>query len=98
MVTMELNANRETVYREDRAEPHRRKRICRYDIGREENALLVLLFGIGVLIFVVGACTGLLTVAQGFVGWVGTWVLGFALRAYCGTWVYRDTSDYEPEW
>lgn len=71
--------------------------IRRYERGREENALLVLLFGFGVLIFVVGLATGLLTLALGFVGWVATWVIAFALWAYWGTRQSEDAIAYEPE-
>jgi len=71
--------------------------IRRYERGREENALLVLLFGLGLLIFVVGLATGLLTIALGFVGWVAPWVIAFALWAYWGTRKAEDAIDYEPE-
>ncbi len=71
--------------------------IRRYERSRERNALLVLLFGLGVLIFVVGLATGLLTLALGFVGWVAIWVVAFALWAYWGTRQSEDAIDYEPE-
>ena len=97
MVTMEVNANPRN-YREDKVEGRRQKRICRYQLGREADALTILLFGLGVLIFVVGLCTGLYPAAHGFVGWVASWVLAFAMRAYCSTWEYHDTIDLETEW
>jgi len=71
--------------------------IRRYERGREENALLVLLFGFGVFIFVVGLATGVLTLALGFVSWVAIWVIAFALWAYWGTRKSEDAIDYEPE-
>ena len=71
--------------------------IRRYERGREENALLVLLFGLGPLIFVVSLATGLLTFALGFVGWAATWVIAFTLWAYWGTRKSEDAFDYEPE-
>ena len=97
MVVVELDDNPGIIYGEDEIQGHKRKGICVYKMGREADALLVLLFGLGVLIFVIGLCTGLYAVAHGFVGWVASWVLGFALRAYFGTWMYRDTIDYEAE-
>ena len=53
---------------------------------------------IRILVFVIGVCTGLLTVPHAFVGWIATWVLGFALRSYCGSVVFEDRVDYEPEY
>lgn len=76
----------------------RQKPIRQYGMGRMENALTILLFGIGFLFFVVGLSTELLTVANGFVGWVATWVIAIALRVYYGSREYEYTSDYAPEW
>ena len=64
--------------------------IRRFERTREENALLVLLFGFGVLIFVIGASTGLLSASHGFVGWVATWVIALALWAY---WKHEEGRD-----
>jgi hypothetical protein len=101
MVTMEINArpeiDPEAILREMKAKRQRKNRVARCQIGREENALTILLFGIGFLIFVIGLCTGLLTIPHGFVGWIATWVVAFALRSYCATVVYEDRVDYEPE-
>lgn len=76
----------------------RQRPIRRYGKWPVENALTILMFGLGFLIFVVGLTTELLTVALGFVGWVATWVIAIALRVFYGTRHYEDTSDYEPEW
>jgi hypothetical protein len=86
----------EVFYRDLETKPRRARSTYEYQIGRGENALLVLLFGLGFLVFVIGLCTGLLTVAHGFLGWMAAWVLGFALRSYWGTWVYRVRTGYEP--
>jgi CRP-like cAMP-binding protein len=67
----------------------------RYERGRQENAFLVLLFGSGAFIFVVGAATGLLSAALGFVGLVATWVIALALWAY---WKHEESLYSEPEW
>ena len=72
--------------------------IRRYEMWRVENALTILLFGIGFLIFVVGLTTELWTVANGFIGWVATWVIAITLRVYYGTRKSEEASDYEPEW
>lgn len=102
MVTMQINArpeiDPEAILREMKAKRQRKNTVARYQINREANALTILMFGIGFLIFVVGLCTGMLTVPHGFVGWIATWVVAFALRSYCGTVVYEDRVDYEPEY
>ncbi len=102
MVTMEMNArpeiDPEAILREMKAKRQRKNRVARYQICREANSLTILMFGIGFLIFVIGLCTGLLTVPHGFVGWIATWVVAFALRSYCGTVSYEDRVDYEPEY
>jgi len=102
MVTMQINArpeiDPEAILREMKAKRQRKNTVARYQINREANALTILMFGIGFLIFVVGLCTGLLTVPHGFVAWIATWVVAFALRSYCGTVVYEDRVDYEPEY
>jgi hypothetical protein len=102
MVTMEMNArpeiDPEAILRGIQEKRQRQRGVARYQIGRTENALTILLFGIGFLIFIIGICTGLLTVPHGFVGWIATWVVAFALRSYCGTVVYEDRVDSEPEY
>lgn len=102
MVTMEMDArpeiDPEAILRGIQEKRQRRRRVARCQIGRAENALTILLFGIGFLIFVIGLCTGLLTVPHGFVGWIATWVVAFAFRSYCGTIVYEDKFDHEPEY
>jgi hypothetical protein len=72
--------------------------VHRYRISREANAFTILLFGIGFLLFVIGLCTGLMTIPHGFVGWIATWVLAVALRAYSVTSVHSDETDYEPQY
>ena len=102
MVTMELTGRREidpeAILREMREKRQRKNTVARYQISREANALTILMFGLGFLVFVIGVCTGLLTVPHAFVGWIATWVLGFALRSYCGTMVYEDRIDFEPDY
>lgn len=71
----------EVLSREDKVEGRRQKPICRYhQMGREADVLTILLFGLGVLIFIVGLCTGLYPAAHGFVGWVASWVCAFVVR------------------
>ncbi len=102
MVTMEMDArpeiDPEAILRGIQEKRQRQRSVARYQIGRAENALTILLFGIGFLVFVIGICTGLLTVPHGFVGWIATWVVAFALRSYCGTMVYEDRIDFEPDY
>lgn len=101
MVTMETSArpeiNPEIIYREIKAERRRTKRVYRYRIGRLANAVTILLFGIGILVFVIGLCTDMVTIPLGFVGWISTWVLAVPLRAYFVRSVPHDEIDYEPE-
>lgn len=108
MVTMEMNARPEidfdpdAIFEEYKARQRRIKGAHngahRYQISREANAFTILLFGIGFLIFVVGLCTGLMTVPHAFVGWIATWVLAVALRAYSITSVHRNEMNYEHEY
>ena len=102
MVTAELDARTEidpeAILKDIQEKRQRHGRVARCQIGRAENALTILLFGIGFLIFVIGVCTGLLSVPHGFVGWIATWVLAFALRSYCSTIVYEDRIDYQPDY
>jgi hypothetical protein len=109
MTTMEMNARRpaidfdpDAIFEEYKARQRRMKRAQsgahRYRISREANAFTILLFGIGFLLFVIGLCTGLMTIPHGFVGWIATWVLAVALRAYSVTSVYSDETDYEPQY
>ena len=94
---MEMNSttdmDHETILREIHEKKQSRNTVAHYQICREANALTILLFGIGFLIFVVGLCTDLLTVPHGFVGWIATWVVAFALRSYCSTVVHEDRVD-----
>lgn len=72
--------------------------IRRYERSRERNALLVLLFGSGLLIFVVGLATGLLSIPHSFLGAVAMWVIALALLVFWGTRQRDEAIDYEPEW
>ena len=99
MVTMEANAGSEidpnVVYREITDKRRRIKTVYRYQIGRLANAVTILLFGIGVLVFVIGLCTDLVTIPFGFVGWISTWVLAVPLRVYFVRSVSHAVIDYE---
>ena len=80
------------VYRDSKVE---REPVCQYSIEREADTLTVVLFGLGVVIFFVGLCTGLLSAGQGLVGCAASWALAFAIRAYFGEWTYNDPIDDE---
>jgi hypothetical protein len=86
MVTMETSArpriDPEMIYKEIKTERLRTRKVYRYRIGRLANAVTILLFGIGVLVFVIGLCTDMVTIPLGFVGWIATWVMAVPLRAY----------------
>jgi hypothetical protein len=90
------------IFEEYKAKQRRIKRatngVHRYRISREANAFTILLFGIGFLLFVIGLCTGLISIPHGFVGWIATWVLAVALRAYSVISVHHDMIDYESEY
>jgi len=81
----------EMIYKEIKSERMRRQKVYRYRIGPLANAVTILLFGIGVLVFVIGLCTDLVTIPLGFVGWIATWVMAVPLRAY----FVRSVPDYE---
>jgi uncharacterized membrane protein len=101
MVTMETSARSridpEMIYKEIKSERLRAKKVYRYRIGRLANAVTILLFGIGVLVFVIALCTDLVTIPLGFVGWIATWVMAVPLRAYFVQSVPQDEVDCEPE-
>jgi len=101
MVTIEANSKAEIdpkiAYREIIDKRRRIKSIYRYKIGRLANAVTILLFGIGVLVFVISLCTDLVTIPLGFVGWISTWVLAVPLRVYFVRSVSHDVIDYEPD-
>lgn len=46
------------------------------------DALCIFILGSGVLVFIMGPCTGLYSAGVGFVGGVASWVLGITLRVY----------------
>jgi hypothetical protein len=57
----------------------------RYEMKRsasDSDALVIFILGMGILLFVMGPCTGLYSVGLGFVGWVASWVLGITLRVF----------------
>ena len=58
--------------------------------SRENSALIVCLFGIGVLILTVGLCTEVFSPGLGLVGGVASWVAAFATREYLHTSVHDD--------
>jgi len=89
MVTKQLDARPETIW-EYEEEVTNRKRTCLYYIDRGINALTVLLFGLGVLAFIVSLCTDMLTVGQGVIAWVALWVVAYTIRVYYGHWERYD--------
>jgi len=54
------------------------------------DALTVLLFGLGVLVLVVGLCTDAYSPALGVVGLVALWVIAITLRVY---WLASDRDE-----
>jgi uncharacterized oligopeptide transporter (OPT) family protein len=48
----------------------------------QTNALVVLLMGLGILVMVLGPCTGFYGIALGFIGLVASWVVAITLRVY----------------
>ena len=48
--------------------------------GREVDALTAFLMGLGVLLLILGPCTGSYSIAIGFVSLVGCWVVAITLR------------------
>jgi hypothetical protein len=50
--------------------------------NNEMNALTIFLMGTGVLLLVLGPCTGLYGIGMGFVGLVASWVVAVTLRVY----------------
>jgi uncharacterized oligopeptide transporter (OPT) family protein len=48
----------------------------------ETNALVVFLMGLGILVMVLGPCTGLYGIALGFIGLVASWAVAITLRVY----------------
>ncbi len=65
--------------------------------SRENSALIVCLFGIGVLILTVGLCTEVLSPGLGLVGGVASWVLAFVSREYLTTSERDDTIEFDVE-
>jgi hypothetical protein len=46
------------------------------------NALSVFLFGLGILLLVLGPCADLYSVAHGLIALVATWVLAITIRVF----------------
>lgn len=46
------------------------------------NALAVFLFGLGVLLLILGPCTDLYSLAYGVIALVATWVLAITIRVF----------------
>ena len=62
---------------------------------RGNSALIVLLFGLGVLILSVGLCTSVIGAGLGLVGGIGCWVVAFVAREYLVTSVYEDEIEFD---
>ena len=61
------------------------------------NAFTVMLYGLGVLVFVAGLFADVWSWKMGIVGMVALWVVGFTLRVYTFTNdADEDFGDYEP--
>ena len=50
--------------------------------GREMNALTIFLMGLGILLFVLGPCTGFYSAGIGLVALIACWVLAVTLRVF----------------
>lgn len=86
MVTGEGYERNRTIYRRQKVERTHCTAI---------NTTTVFLLGLGILVLVLGPCTGLYSIGLGFVGLVASWVLGLTLRAYlCGRQEDDSTIDY----
>ena len=46
------------------------------------NALSVFLFGLGVLLLILGPCAGLYSVSYGVIALVATWVVAITIRVF----------------
>ena len=46
------------------------------------NALSVFLFGLGILLLILGPCADLYSVAHGLIALVATWVLAITIRVF----------------
>ena len=91
MVTLErsqrpmIDFDPDAIYAEYESRERRKRRAYRYEISRQANIFTTLFFGAGLLIFVIGLTTGLLSIPHAFLGWMATWLLAFVARACCVT-------------
>jgi len=91
MVTLErsqrpmIDFDPDAIYAEYESRERRKRRAYRYEISRQANIFTTVFFGVGLLIFVIGLTTGLLSIPHAFLGWVATWLLAFVARACCVT-------------
>lgn len=46
------------------------------------NALSVFLFGLGVLLLILGPCAGLYSISYGVIALVATWVIAITIRVF----------------
>ncbi len=65
--------------------------------SRENSALIVFLFGIGVLLLTVGLGTEVLSPGLGVVGGVGSWVAAFVTRENLDPSVRDDEIEFDVE-
>lgn len=59
-------------------------------MDRSRAAFTILIFGLGILVAVVGLVTDAYSAAIGFVGLVALWVIGVTLRVY---WLATDRDE-----
>jgi hypothetical protein len=90
MATKTLYERSDSIHRVYEDELTKQRHRCEFWIGRGANALTVLLFGLGVLVLVIGLCTDLYSAGIGVVGWIALWVAGYTVRTYCGSREYLD--------
>ena len=97
MTTKELREHPQIVRGKDEMEiRHEWGKIARrIHKSRENSALIVLLFGIGVLIIAIGLCTDVLNPGVGLVGGIASWVAAFVAREYLDTAVHQDTIEFD---
>jgi hypothetical protein len=97
MTTRELRANPQIVKGQEGME-------IRYEWGkvarriqksRENSALIVFLFGLGVLLLSIGLCTDVIGAGVGMVGGVGSWVAAFVAREYLDTAECEDDIEFD---
>ena len=97
MTTRELSAEPEVLYGEDEMEIRYKwgKVARKVQRSRENSALIVFLFGLGVLILSVGLFTDVIGPGAGVVGGVASWVAAFVAREYLTTSEHHDTIEFD---